>query len=878
MRAMRFAAGVHSSSGLGAGGPIRPATINPTADEPVYVTSVTNYMANYLRKNVFFRGLPAFLLLVLSVSVACILRSSTEIIRRSNVALRDTSLNADGFAEARTSVDFYAAARTVLNRAYDSRQPGSITGNGGQRAVAVCSFVIRQYRTRGSISGGVPEILNPLYIPDGGRFNASDPYGTEAVFWFSYPDQDALVEDPIVDPRNASRVFLPNRMRPADELFHGQALDKSGRVYPAGGPQYQLGPIPYSTTTRSDALAIIDAAEASDVWIAQTTKALFIDTMWYSPTSGYFFYGAHSLEVLGSGAVHTSTRSYPFEPIMLHKSSHPRFAVAVVLCVADVALLLSTVAFLANFVNRARLERRLMPASIRGSVRKFVFPVMRFWALYDMAIVVLIFCVLGVRAYLFYLATRTTAEDNANASMPASHVSARAMTALVRMAAATELGDTLSGWLFIGTWLRIFGFLQYIPRLAIVTETVRAAGNDLIGVTAIFMVLVAAFSLIGAVLFSFNVNDFATTARAFDFLVQLVGTGEIDDIAEYEQHSPLASMYFLTFGFIVIAVLLNAIIGILASSFVYTVESFNLVRLSDWSPAAVAASIVALFRRLRRGKEETARDEALVRLFASLDAQLSAASGYVRKRFDETTGAAIDDDDHSAHDDPLLLANATGDADEDEEEEEHENGKAEPSPKNVGTTTSATANASATGPSATQSALLQADDEVADDIVVTLRQLRRLAAPSIRNDAVVADIFRKAQEQRGTSNGKLRYLRVFGRQRLRESDMARDVGAQTVLLAQVQRQLFGGAAKVTDGGDDDDDGGDDALLTGRAADVAGAAASAEDAAALSAAEAARRPMYGFRMTLQGLAAQEEAITRRARYDHGLASDRAKKSE
>jgi hypothetical protein len=796
MRAMRFAAGVQTSQGLGAGGPVRPATINPPANEPVYVTSVTNYIESFLRKNAFFRGTIAFLVLLVAVSVSCLIRSSTETIRLSNVALRDFQLGADGFASVRTVDEFYAHTEGVLRRAYQSRSRSANALNGGQRAVAVAAFVIRQFRTKTTSGGTAPSVLNPQYLPAGGEYNASAPYGTEAVFWFSYPAGHNLIDEPIADRAGSGRVFLPNAMRLKEDLFHGTRLDVSGRIYPPGGPQYQLGPYTYAAMTEDEAVADLHAARDSGEWVNFQTKALMVDTLWLTPIPGYFFYGVNILEVLGSGAIVATSRSYPFQPFGITNPSHPSFPKAVVALLADVGILLSLISYIWNMVTRARLEVALSPPGTRRAVR-----VLRFWMLYDMAIVGLVVPTLTFHAMLFALAAQTLNRDPA---IPANQQAAASMTHLVDMSGHAQLGDILKGWLFIAVWLRWFGFLQFIPRLSIVTETSRAAANDLVGLLLIFFLFLAAFALAGTMLFSENVVPFATTQKSFDFLAQIVGTGEVNLDDDFRNQSPLASMYFIIYTFIVIALLLNAVIGVLASSFVYAAESYNLVRMSDWRPTAVLRSVVAFREHMRSGKGARLRDEGLLRVKRALAVAHVAAQEYAQGR---------KADDGSS-------------------------GKAEDMP---------------------------------DNIVITLRQLRRLADPALIDDALVAEIFRKAQEQRGTANGKLRYLRIFGRQQLREAEMARDIGAQTQLLAQVQRQLFG---TIKDTADEDDEGGDDALLDLKGGvDALHHHSTDRDPAS---GESARRPMHAFRVTLQELANSEASIARRSMGDHDAILERAAK--
>lgn len=810
MRAMRFAAGVHTSTGLGAGGPVRPATVNPGPEEPVYVTSVIGYIATFLRKNIFFRGFPVFLLLLVAVSTSCILRSSTEIVRRSNMALRQNSLLAEKFENVRTADQFFQVAEDILMAAYRSRDQSRSAISGGQRAVAVTSFVIRQFRTSPAENVDVPMLGGHSYMPSRGAFNVSSPYGTEAVFWFIYPEAANLVADAIVDPANASRVFLPNPQRPEEDLFSASTQSIGGRVYPPAKAQYQLGPYAYSAVTEVEAIRDLRAARDTQRWVSFATKALFIDTLWLSPIEGYFFYGTNSLEVLGSGTIIATTRCYPFRPFAVTKPRHASFASAVVACAADAIIALATVGMLVNMVGRARLEMALAPPGDRP-----VFKPFRFWMLYDLLLVGLIVTVLVYHALLFHDAAWTADPTGVSAARQ----STAAMSRLVSMASRTETADTLKGWLFIVTWLRTFGFLQFVPRLAVMTETVRSAANDLVGVTAIFLLFIAVFSLTGTMLFSDNIVGFATTMKAFDYLSQLVGRGDVEGIEDFEAQSPLASSYFIIYCFMVIAVLLNVVIGILASSFVYTVESFNLVRLHDWKPAAVLRSIFILATRLRRTRRERDRDQSLLRLCRSLEEARAAAWGFSHSRRATVEGA--NDGDGPGLD--------VGDAD------------------------------------------------TADDVLVTLRQLRRLGAPLLCDDDLTAEVFRKAQEQRGTPNGKLRYMRIFGRQRQRGEEMARDIAAQTQLLSQVRDQLFGVANDNV--GDGPDVGGDDPLL-GDNVLITTASPNTnkpDDQHVPTAAERATRPMYGFRLALRELADREAVIGRRVATDHRIASERVHKA-
>jgi hypothetical protein len=843
MRAMRFAAGVHTSSGFGAGGPVRPATLHPGPDEPVHVESVINYLGTFVRKNVHLRGVVAHVLLVVALSVACLLRNPPVAVKHMSNAVRHDVLLSASYVGIRIADDVYGYLAAVTANCY-GRRAGL-----GQGFSAVNMLSIRQFRTRSTGVAKAATLFDASLYPSENTFAATLPFidaaGTDprGLLWFAVAKSENLDAAPIADGVLGNVSYPPRSATPEAERFRPGDAEMRRRVYFGDDPQYDLGPFVYAETALPAALAAIAAAQRSRTWLNLATKAVFVDGMFYHHQSGYFIYGTAVLESLDSGRIVTSVRTMPFVPLSLNPlgaGDHlPRRMLPLAFGVAacDLLLLVAGAMIASNLRARVVIEYRLTKSRLAA--------VLQFWALYDTLLLPLL---LGVVYYhLALLADASTFSLPSAASTTGA--AAASMTFLVRHAADTNIAEKARGWLFIGCWMRSFGFLQHLTRLAVVTETVRAAMQDLVGVTLVFLVFVTSYAVTATVLFASNLPEFATVSKSYDYLAQLIGSGQLDGIRELEDVSPFATAFLIFYIFFVIVILLNAVIGLLAASFVYCSSSNDLVRRNDWTPAALLVSTRSMVRRLtslsaltatrrqqraaRRGLREDRttlqRRRSTVQFLEDDDAAaeredselfegpsgsdfgLATAKTGVSADFASPTlaAAAAGGAHHSsvwmqAGDEDVQAAALAAAVDHEAREDAHVLDTDAAEGKYVRLSDALhvlyrkagayrdTENAAALAAATNTSERRRLTSVPPENLTVSLRQLRQLSCGIFADAGAIDEVFRRAQEQRGTANGKTRHLRLVSRQNARERDMMNDIAGQLQKLDDVRSRVLGG--------------------------------------------------------------------------------------
>lgn len=798
MRAMRFAAGVHS--GLAAGGPERPSTLFPAPEEEVSVESLLLYIKRLMLKHAVLRGALLHIGLVLAVIFMCQFVYAVPPSARRAAQQLSSALLAPVESSVEDAASVYAAIAFVSTTLYNTRS----TPIGHSGPIAVASIALRQYRshtrTIPNSSAAFPGIWMASSCPPlpGSNFVVLD----ETTKW-NLGLATAASEAPtsVFEGANYS-VFTSTtasqewqRRTAGDNVtaFRGPTFATKWHWYSHEQPHFILGPWCWSDAVdtkagRSNSIADAIGAVAQQSWLDDATRVVAIDALLADVQSSSFLHVMFVLEQAANGVVESHVYVTAFKVATFARSFSTLDVYAIAELVVEVLVMLFAMACATHTVYRARIELRVLQS-------------VGFWVIYD---AFLLSATLGLVVAQWVALSQSQEAVDAGQRHAAGAVNDCAMSSDTLSAASVFASyqwtlQKLRGWVALFTCLRGFLFLQYIPRLAIVTETARGALSDLVGVVVLIFLFVFTYSVATTLILGPKVPGFATISVSYELLIRLFGSGQLDPSdAEYFNEKD-SSMSLMLIAYLAMGVLLwvNVVVNILASSFVFASETFNLVFRVDWSLSALVRDLRTLWRRM--GASDNVINERLFRVISVLEMNMRTRSlntaapgapsapsrpGDARSRPGDARSVAA----------PGVAAATGGDA--------------------AGGLATGSTPASAPAPPLPQHGAEDGDNPDSGARggyqptrlrqTMTLRQLRRLCGDVL--PAGQADVlFRKAQEQRGTTNGKMRNLNLQRRQLDREVETVEAVSKQLVMLEQVKEQLTAAHQRSKQGGREGDD-------------------------------------------------------------------------
>lgn len=111
-----------------------------------------------------------------------------------------------------------------------------------------------------------------------------------------------------------------------------------------------------------------------------------------------------------------------------------------------------------------------------------------------------------------------------------------------------------------------------MPKLGVLTRTVRAAITELFGVIVIFIMVMMAFTITCCILYGHAMEEFSTFGRSMCSLVQIaLDFGNLEHLRMYYLHPDVTNfMMLFLFTAIVWVLILNMLLGIITESFIRT--------------------------------------------------------------------------------------------------------------------------------------------------------------------------------------------------------------------------------------------------------------------------------------------------------------------
>jgi hypothetical protein len=178
----------------------------------------------------------------------------------------------------------------------------------------------------------------------------------------------------------------------------------------------------------------------------------------------------------------------------------------------------------------------------------------------------------------------------------------QAFDAMVLGTAVYDAAKNIFAVWYILLFLRSFFYLRFWSRFSVLSDTVVSAGPALIGCLLTLLALIAAFACVGSLMYGHSTEDdsFRTTGTSIEFIFVFLYRGGALDYGPFIDEEPFtATLYFFLLHFWVQIIVLNVIIGVIASAFSAVVTSSDLVRSVAWDPRQVRSDFWHYLRRFK---------------------------------------------------------------------------------------------------------------------------------------------------------------------------------------------------------------------------------------------------------------------------------------
>merc|ERR1712032_1162685 len=172
---------------------------------------------------------------------------------------------------------------------------------------------------------------------------------------------------------------------------------------------------------------------------------------------------------------------------------------------------------------------------------------------------------------------------------------------------STSLHDAADDFVWYATWYRVFVAdahivfmfqcfvaLKWQPRLAVVTETLKASAVDLFHFAIVLIPTFLAFAIAGHEMFGRRMQGFATMEGAIAVCFKLAMESEFDWWGLSEEDFFTSMTWVWTFVLLVVLLMMNMVLAIM-------MDTYSVIRLQAGSGETVWANAAFLFRRLYLG-------------------------------------------------------------------------------------------------------------------------------------------------------------------------------------------------------------------------------------------------------------------------------------
>ena len=158
--------------------------------------------------------------------------------------------------------------------------------------------------------------------------------------------------------------------------------------------------------------------------------------------------------------------------------------------------------------------------------------------------------------------------------------------------------EVVMAWTLITSVLRPLFYMQYVTRFSAVSETIVSSLPSLAGCALVFILIVITFAITGQQLYGDSIFGLRSIEGTLTFLFVLVFREGSVDYTPYFHAAPVSGViFFLLFACLTQVVVLNIVVGVIASSFSASISTMELVRNPNWSLHDIGKDLIRFVRR-----------------------------------------------------------------------------------------------------------------------------------------------------------------------------------------------------------------------------------------------------------------------------------------
>ena len=306
-------------------------------------------------------------------------------------------------------------------------------------------------------------------------------------------------------------------------------------------------------------------------FLDEQTRLVRLNAVVYFPAhDGFFAYVSSFVEFRSVGGVQVGQRVIPFKIVNFNRARN-RFVFAL-----DVIIVLSTAIMAVSYIRNIFVKWSLKQATKMHSITVFGI-----WEIFELCHLVTLAVQSDKRMQMWAKGASTTSDSIMDTMKDQSDTKDPAIAAynfLVHYALLTDKGNVAFSIAIILSFLRLFKYAQFDPRVNALSETVKGAAYHLLVMTFIFLVVLVSFSLGGCILFGHALTEFRNFPTSMSYLLRCLVQATMENWNGLHNARPTVSWVFLVTYFLISwLLLLNMVLAIIAKSFATVQESMAAV-------------------------------------------------------------------------------------------------------------------------------------------------------------------------------------------------------------------------------------------------------------------------------------------------------------
>eukprot|EP00756_Hemistasia_phaeocysticola_P025378 Hpha_TRINITY_DN16002_c2_g11::TRINITY_DN16002_c2_g11_i1::g.122096::m.122096 len=306
--------------------------------------------------------------------------------------------------------------------------------------------------------------------------------------------------------------------------------------------------LPYGELTEADLYQVIDSLEAQ-TWIDAATRVVVVHALFYNPDEDVFVCGQLVAEFLVAGELDALARVHALR----YLAPQANAALAAVFAIDIISSFFIVVASI-DLYQAISLNAKVDPLSCSVG----------FWE-------VLSIVQLGVQLTAYVI--RFVRWSN-GFNIPSGLSGPALLTELESERLLQEVATELYAWMLFLSWMKVFGYLRYNKRLNALVEVVRLAIPELISMLIAGLMVNLPFMMLVHTVYGDEIEAVRSIQATFWFLFRNLIETNLSDYDEMDPIAPVTTgLFYVLFLAINWFILLNMVLGILASSFAAVQES-----------------------------------------------------------------------------------------------------------------------------------------------------------------------------------------------------------------------------------------------------------------------------------------------------------------